>query len=146
MRAVDSEFGTKLKNHNYINREAVYGVLLQNSQVAIVKTPRGYFLPGGGVELNEDHETCLKREMIEETGIEVTVNQYIGKSVLYDKSPKDNVYYNMYGSFYLVSQIALKKKIENDHAVVFMSIHDAIIKLQLIHQKWALKEYLANTM
>lgn len=140
MKKVDAEFGTKLNNITYINREAVYGILFIDNEVMVVKTPRGCFLPGGRIETNESEEDCLKREMAEEIGINVKVCQYIGKSVLYDKSPKDNIYYNMYGSFYIVKENGYCKKKEVDHKAVLMNIEIAIDKLKLTHQKWALKK------
>lgn len=36
-----------------------------------------YFLPGGHVEAGETTETALKREMIEETGVEVTEIKFL---------------------------------------------------------------------
>jgi 8-oxo-dGTP diphosphatase len=37
--------------------------------------------PGGTVEQNETPQACLKREMKEEFGIDVTVDEYIGESI-----------------------------------------------------------------
>ncbi|MGS0973164.1 MAG: NUDIX domain-containing protein [Candidatus Izemoplasmataceae bacterium] len=136
------EFGIKKDELIYIDREAVYGLLIVDGKIAIIKTPRGHFLPGGGVEQNESFKECLCREMTEETGYEVEVREYLGKSVLYDKSPKDNVYYNMFGNFYLVSITGVGKKIETDHEVVFLTPKTAIDYLKLAHQKWAIEKLL----
>ena len=140
MNNIDIEFGNKIKGIEYIDREAVYGLLFKGNKIAIIKTPRGFFLPGGGVEHCESFEDCLIREIIEETGLVTKAETYIGKSVLYDKSPKDNKYYNMYGEFYIVSLIGKRKKLEADHTLVYMCSLEAIKKLQLVHQKWAIKK------
>ena len=134
------KFGSRINGIKYIDREAVYGLLLKKGKIAVVETPRGYFLPGGGIEQNESHEECLRREIIEEVGIEVKLDEYIGKSVLFDKSPRDNVYYNMYGSFYLVNEVNRLPKLEDDYEMVWMSLEEAKSKLKLIHQIWAVNE------
>lgn len=139
MRKLDCEFGQKLKHVAYKDREAVYGLLFKQDKILIIKTPRGYFLPGGGVEQGETDEESLLREFIEETGLQIRIEDYLGRSVLYDKSPKDQIHYNMYGNFYMVKEIGSKKKTETDHKPLYMTIDEAIEHLQLVHQVWALK-------
>lgn len=58
-------FGTK-ENVNYIDREGVYLVPVKDGKVGVVKTPKGYFLIGGGLDSGESHEECIKRECLEE--------------------------------------------------------------------------------
>lgn len=60
----------------------VYGVLLDEHQRLLVSDEfiRGnYFtkLPGGGLEFGEGTRDCLKREFMEETGLEVTVGKHL---------------------------------------------------------------------
>ena len=44
-------FGEKLVNQTYVDREGVYAVILNDkNEVATVRLPHGYFLPGGGLE------------------------------------------------------------------------------------------------
>ncbi|GEM_PF-5277351 len=69
-------FGEKLKNTTYFERKAVYGIVFDEGKIAAVKTPKGYFLPGGGIERNENHTQCLEREFMEETGYEIEVGRY----------------------------------------------------------------------
>ena len=65
----DIVFGEKLANQEYVNREGAYAIILNDkNEVATVRLPHGYFLPGGGIEGSEDKETCLKRECLEELG------------------------------------------------------------------------------
>lgn len=60
----------------------VYGILQDNEQRVLVSDEyiRGdYFtkFPGGGMELGEGTRDCLKREFMEETGLDVTVGAHI---------------------------------------------------------------------
>ena len=41
--------------------------------------------PGGKIEKNEDFEAAIKREMMEEFGVEVTVGQHITSTTFYHK-------------------------------------------------------------
>ena len=49
----------------YTKRIGVYAIITNNQDLlAIIKTPLGYFLPGGGLENNESEESCLMRECL----------------------------------------------------------------------------------
>jgi 8-oxo-dGTP diphosphatase len=68
--------GTKQPDTSYTERFAVR-VVVQNTvgEVAIIYSKKGnyYKLPGGGVELDEDHREAAYREVLEETGATVTI-------------------------------------------------------------------------
>jgi ADP-ribose pyrophosphatase YjhB (NUDIX family) len=52
-------------------RPSVYGIILQHNAVLLSKVWDGYDFPGGGLEIEEDLREGLKREVKEETGLEV---------------------------------------------------------------------------
>lgn len=54
---------------NTIERIAVRAIIMKNNHILLVQSNTGDFkFPGGGVEKDESHEECLKREVKEETG------------------------------------------------------------------------------
>ena len=66
---VDDVFGEKLSGQTYVDREGVYAIILNDkNEVATIRLPHGYFLPGGGLEGTESKEACLRRECLEELG------------------------------------------------------------------------------
>ncbi len=52
-------------------RPSVYGILIEDDKILLSKQWDGYDFPGGGIEIDETIEVALKREFIEETGIEI---------------------------------------------------------------------------
>lgn len=63
------------------------GVLIHNGKVLISKRPKGkpmaglWEFPGGKIEFGENERTCLKREFIEELGVEVSVRPHFYKTL-----------------------------------------------------------------
>ena len=48
----------------------------------------GWEFPGGKIDGNEDFETAIKREMMEEFGVDVTVGRHITSSKFFHKKKK----------------------------------------------------------
>lgn len=136
-------FGEKLNGVSYIDRSGVYGIVINvEGKIATIKTPTGYFLPGGGIKSGETHKQCLEREFIEEMGHEVAIEKYIGKSSLYHIS-KTNHYLHGIGYFYMVNLKSMtNKKIEEDHELIWIEPDECVKVLFLEHQAWSVLEAL----
>ncbi|WP_273129220.1 NUDIX hydrolase [Bacillus weihaiensis] len=139
-------FGKKEDGKEYIIRPAIYCVLLdsQSNTVAIIQTGDGkYFLPGGGIEDIETHVECLKREALEEMGMDIEIGNFIGRSNQYFYSTNEFKHYLSEGYFYLGN---VGKKIsdplEEDHSVIWIEPSKAIKNLFHEHQSWAVSEAL----
>lgn len=53
-------------------RPSVYGIVIKNKKILLVKAYDKYHLPGGGVHIAEDPAIAVMREVKEETGINVS--------------------------------------------------------------------------
>lgn len=131
-------FGEKLSGVEYGEKIGVYGITVDyKGKIAIIKNLTGYFLPGGGLEKGENHEECLKREFIEETGYEIEIESYIGTASLYHMT-KTGEYKKGIGHFYRVNLKAdTGNKIEEDHELLWFEPNESVKCLFLEHQAWA---------
>ncbi|MBS4537507.1 NUDIX domain-containing protein [Clostridium sp. D2Q-11] len=131
------------KDLKYKQRVGAYGILKNDKdEIVIVKTSTGYFLPGGGVENNENYEECLQREFIEEVGFKVKIVSKIAIISCFFYSTTMNIDMESKGYFYICDLIEeLKEDTEEDHELIWLSYKEAIDKLYLLNQKRAVEIY-----
>lgn len=139
-------FGEKEEGIEYIWRPAVYCLMFNNqkNKMAIIQTGDGkYFLPGGGIENNETHKECLKREALEEMGMDIEVGYFVGCARRYFYSTNEDKYYLSEGHFYICDiGKKISKPIEVDHNLKWMEPFEAKENLFHEHQSWAVYEAL----
>ncbi|MGM9986174.1 MAG: NUDIX hydrolase [Bacillaceae bacterium] len=139
-------FGEKITGIDYKQRIGAYGIGFNaEGKVAVVRTATGYFLPGGGIENNETHEACIKRECIEEIGYKIKVIDFIGTASKFHYS--DTLHYYMHGIgyfYYMKLEKKITDRVEEDHQLVWLSPAEAIENLFLEHQRWAVEETIKN--
>ncbi len=138
-------FGEKICGLDYKIRKGVYAVIFNSGRDKVMAVRNGHghiFLPGGGIESNENHLRCLEREMLEETGYKVLVESYIGNANRYFKSRADEPLLSD-AHFYSVS---LSNKIheatELDYSLEWINVNEAKNYFQHEHHFWAIKEAL----
>lgn len=132
-------FGVK-ENAEYIDREGAYLVPVNSKKVGVIKTPKGYFLLGGGLDENENHEDCIKRECLEETGYTAVIKRKICLAETYTVHPKFG-YFHPVQSYYIGE---LKEKVseptEADHTLLWFEYDEIKGKMFLEMQNWALDQ------
>lgn len=97
---------------NTIERIAVRAIIFKNNHILLIQTSRGDFkFPGGGVEKNESHEECLKREVKEETGyIDCFVIDKIGTIIERKKDAfEQDALFQMTSHYYLCDLVSEEK-------------------------------------
>lgn len=68
-----------LPKEKFSFRPSVYGVITDNGKVLLVKNRSNgkFWFPGGGVEIGEKLEEALKREIKEESNLEIEVKDFL---------------------------------------------------------------------
>ncbi|MGB4191974.1 MAG: NUDIX domain-containing protein [Rickettsiales bacterium] len=93
---------------DYKNHTGIYGLLLSNQKdkLLLIRKARGpyiglYDLPGGTPEFEENLEQTLKREILEETGLNlITSSQLITLLTVFKK---ENINYRHLGVIYTIT-------------------------------------------
>lgn len=135
-------FGEILDGVHYKERKGAYGIAINElNQVAVIQMPHGDFLPGGGIELNETEDECLRRELIEETGYSININSFICNGIQYGYGPKSEIFLKLVGSFYTIQlghDTGLKS--EMDHKLVWKDRKQLKKSIHIEYQYWAIEE------
>lgn len=121
---------------NFSKRKATRGVIFDGSKnIALIHNTEDdfYGLPGGGVKENETLESCLKREIKEETGCSVEIIQELGKII--EISKKNKIVYEDTG--YTVKIVGEKgvtnfrdDEVSVGACVVWLPINEAVQKIK----------------
>ncbi|WP_144505494.1 NUDIX hydrolase [Bacillus mycoides] len=138
-------FGYKKPTVQYVLRPSCYAVIFDptTSNIAIIQNGERYFLPGGGMEGNETKEKCLHRELLEELGWTIEIEQYIGNAARYFYAEKEDTYYLNDGFFYIANMVQKQTdNCEEDHVLKWVSPLHAVELLIHNHQKWAVEQAL----
>ena len=132
-------FGTK-ENYEYLDREGAYFIPVSNNKIAVIKTPKGYFFLGGGLENGESHFECIKRECLEESG-------YLPKIIGQVCSAEEYMVHSKLGYFhpiqtYYYGELSEKvaDPIENDHILCWIDYEELKGKMFAEMQNYALDE------
>lgn len=90
-----------------VDRPAVYGVILKKEKILLVNTRSTgkLWFPGGGVDNDPSSEIALVREVYEETGIEVKINELLAEVESYFYSDPDQTAFRQLAKFYLCTPV-----------------------------------------
>jgi 8-oxo-dGTP diphosphatase len=143
MDATIPEFGQRKPGQTYRPRPAAYAVVSDaQRQVAVVRTPKGHFLPGGGIETGETAEEALVREVREECGRNIRILGKIGEANEH-VFVEGKGYFAIHGVFFRASfGDSSAQPAEADHELVWLSADEAKNRLTREGHVWAVAQAL----
>lgn len=134
-------FGYKEVNQSYYHREGVYIISIKDNKIALVNNNGNFYLPGGGIEINESHKTALSRELLEETGHEILVDKYYLSTEFYgffNDKYLHSVQYYYEGTF--LDKIC--EPLEQGNLLQWIPLYSLDNILESPMQKFAVNQYL----
>ena len=135
------EFGTPVPGIHPVLRPGGYAVLFNAAgEVAVVSTPLGLALPGGGQEDGESPEAAAVREVEEECGLRVVLGQRIGVADEVVFAADEGKHYRKRCTFFLGEIIARSGAGEPDHELRWLRPPEAMALLLHGSQRWAVAE------
>lgn len=139
---IDKTFGAKEEKAQYRDRIGAYLLPYQDGRLAVVRTPKGYFLLGGGIDEGEDKEACIRRECMEEIGCPAVIEGYIGAAETYCFHSEFGWFHPV--QYYFFGRIGerISAPVETDHTLEWIPINEAEWKLNIKQQIWAVQRLL----
>ena len=134
-------FGIK-EDEKYLDRKGAYIIPIKDGKVGVVKTPKGYFLLGGGIDAGESHEETIIRECLEEAGYTVKIGEFVCSAETYAKHPTLG-YFHPIQSYYrgeLMEKV--QEPTESDHKFMWVDLDEIRGKMFTKMQDWAIEQYL----
>jgi len=122
-------------------REAVRGVILKDNKLLMLYSQKygDYAFPGGGVEKGETRFQALKREIMEECGLIISIDiNPLGKIIEYNTAPMEGYDIFKMTSYYYLTDI--KEKLG------YLDLEDYELELEL-ETRWVdINEAIANNI
>ena len=132
-------FGTK-ENASYLDREGAYIIPIKDNEIGVIKTPKGYFLLGGGTDEGESCEQTIIRECLEEAGYTVNIKQKLCSAEAYTKHPKIG-YFHPIQTYYIGELLEkVQVPIENDHKFMWIECEQLKGKMFAEMQNWTIEQ------
>lgn len=130
---------------DYYQRPGAYIIPENNGKIGLIKSKGGFCFIGGGREKGENDSECLKREVIEETGYSVTVGSFFASAEQYKPDQTDIGYFHPIQNYYIGKlNEKISEPVEEDHELQWILPQDAVGKMALEMQEWALNEYIKS--
>jgi 8-oxo-dGTP diphosphatase len=136
-------FGVRPASASCVIRPSAYGLVRRDRLgLAVVRTSRGVYLPGGGVEDGETTEESIRREALEECGLLVEVGAWETRRVQFVYSEAEGTHFEKRIVFVECSPVNLvAASSELDHELVWVIFDEAARLLSHEGHRWAVEQW-----
>ncbi len=130
-------FGKVLPGVTYRPRPGAYGIVRDAAKrIAVLRTEKGLYLPGGGCDPGESLEETLLRELVEECQWEVGIRHRVGAALEYVYAEGEG-YFRKECTFY---EAEVVKGSLDGPDIVWLEPGEAAERLKFGSQRWAIRE------
>jgi ADP-ribose pyrophosphatase YjhB (NUDIX family) len=133
-------FGVRVAGEEYLPRPGAY-VILRDAlgAVAVVRTPEGTYLPGGGQHPGETLEQAAVREVAEECGLQAEILGRIGVADQLAHSAAEGKFFEKRSTFLRGRVVGRAVASEADHVLCWLSPAAAEEELSHESHRWAVR-------
>ena len=134
------EFGELVCGTNYILRPGGYAVIRRSTgEIAVVTTPKGCFVPGGGQNPGETSAQAAIRETHEECSLQIQIGSLIGVADELVYSADEATHFRKRCFFFRAEIVAAdgQGSGEVDHVLSWLMPAIAVSRLTHESQRWA---------
>ena len=136
-------FGVPPTAASAIVRPSAYGIVADAyGRLAVVHTPNGLSLPGGGSDTTEAAEATVVRETREECGLDIRVGRWRRNAIEHVFSATEQAQFEKRNTF--CDATVLRRTgtpSEADHLLEWMSVAQAATRLAPASHRWAVSEW-----
>ena len=132
-------FGEK-ENVSYVDREGAYLIPIRGQMIGVVKTEKGYFLLGGGLDPGESPEQAIMHECLEEAGYTVKIKRKLCTAETYTTHPKLGYFHPIQAYYAGELTEKVSEPTESNHELLWMDYEDAIEKMFAEMKSWAIEQ------
>ena len=139
-------FGSTPGGITAILRPSAYGIVGDRTgKIALVRTPLGLYLPGGGMEAGEAPIDTVIRESREECGLDVGIGAWVVRALHLVYSPNDLCHYAKRSTYVDARCSDVRGQgIEPDHELEWLTAPEAVDQLAAPSDSWAVSRWLAD--
>jgi len=132
-------FGVRTEGDPWVVRPSAYGVVQDaRGWVALVCTPQGVFLPGGGQEAGETPEDAVRREALEECGLSIRLSSWGTRAVQFIYSSQERAHFQKLSTFLgAMAEGLAASPLETDHELAWSEPETAARILSHESHRWA---------
>jgi 8-oxo-dGTP diphosphatase len=135
------QFGRAAPGAAYVLRPGGYAVIVNAAgAVAVVRTPLGHALPGGGQDGAESPADAAVRETRAECGLRITLGERLGVADELVFAADEATHFRKRCVFFLAEVAAQVGAGEPDHELLWLSPAEAVAALRHAGQRWAVTE------
>jgi 8-oxo-dGTP diphosphatase len=137
-------FGAPDDGFHYAVRPGAYALIVDDAgNLAVVNTPHGRFLPGGGIDEGESLQEAMEREVREECGLEITLGSWSTHAIDFVFSPVEGRHFEKRGTYVAARSLGVRhEKLELDHELEWMAPAEAAVMLKHAGQRWVVQQWM----